>query len=874
MENRMSCRTSAAGSALTTFARLRSGLTDVQTLSTYHALRHEGRQMPAPDDARWQSYLTEQRTAVEGDSTLTDARRRSLLRRLDTARQQRPDGASFYAMRTIESTTRRLGEQINERLGGHAAALGLTVEQVRDRYRSYQDEIDRNRSAQAPAGYDDAAAAARQAGLPSDRGSVHAMQRLEAEARRARADAALRGPQRIERQPMTSGPIAEAGYDPTGGRLEVVFNRADGQPSRPYAYRGVPAEVWAQMQSGSAGRTYNEQVRNRSEYRYASQEDADLDSAARQCADCGQFASAQHTCPVRVQREQQAASAARAAEAAAGAATPTDPAAPTSRRRRATPPAEESEVAPRPEPRRVHLSSRYRYAGQVASLRNGADLGRSTYDSLMLPRNLADMRQEAAAGPIEFRVGYSGFRHYSTQPAPGEPAGDGMPPGSFSVTATATYDRPGRGQHTADVRDPRCTCPAYQQNGHCPHVDMAVERMRAALLPAARAAGTADVAAVQAAAEQALRQDWTRSEETAAEARARWADADPADAYARNFAAFEADHDAALARKSAGEPPVPYLTENATGGLCAPNGGRGFGVEIEFDIPSGVDRHTALQAIGRDLHAAGLTRTASQQRYHAAGAAGYTSEHQGGWSYEQDCTVSGEIVSPIMYDTPETWRNLQAVCDIVKQHGGVASARTGSHVHVSSGDYGNDGRKHTELVRMANQHEDVLYRVSQHPDRGRHRPMRWCGPNRDVPPAGYATSQDARWQHGSHGLGVNLQSVVGRDSDHAEIRHWDGTLDPAVIQTQVKISAAMVDAASRNAALPGERRGREAVGSHAARLAQVRGRSRRALTSEELAEDSATARSLADTLFRRREDKAQFAALFAITKWNRAGARR
>ncbi len=74
--------------------------------------------------------------------------------------------------------------------------------------------------------------------------------------------------------------------------------------------------------------------------------------------------------------------------------------------------------------------------------------------------------------------------------------------------------------------------------------------------------------------------------------------------YAEDMAAFQADYDAAKTRKARGEAAVPYMRENATGGLGARDGGRGFGVEIEF---SGGD----IAAIGRELYAAGLTRSAS-----------------------------------------------------------------------------------------------------------------------------------------------------------------------------------------------------------------------------------------------------------------------
>ena len=126
----------------------------------------------------------------------------------------------------------------------------------------------------------------------------------------------------------------------------------------------------------------------------------------------------------------------------------------------------------------------------------------------------------------------------------------------------------------------------------------------------------------------------------------------------------------------------------------------------------------------------------------------------------------------------------------------------------------------------------------------------------------------ARREHFGHHRGLNMQSLSGRESDHVELRHWDGSLDPAVIQTQVKMSGAMVAAAQRaSVAGGGPVLPREPVGSRARRAMVTRGSSRRRLTSEELREESTTARSFIDSLFTRREDKKQVAALYAVTNW-------
>jgi hypothetical protein len=329
--------------------------------------------------------------------------------------------------------------------------------------------------------------------------------------------------------------------------------------------------------------------------------------------------------------------------------------------------------------------------------------------------------------------------------------------------------------------------------------------------------------------------------------------------YTDNPAAFEDEYRQARARRSAGQEPVPYMTENATGGLGVREGGRGFGVEIEFDLPEGPGRYTALAAIGQDLYAAGLTSSSQQQRYHA-GHATPSRQHRGGWRFEADSTVSGEIVSPIMYDEPETWRNLQRVCEIVRRHGGTATARTGGHVHVALSDYDHTVENHNRLLRTVAGYQDTLYRLAQNPAARRHRGTSWCRPNRS-PGLGYTSIDSVRTNNQGHSVGVNFGAVRGGRSDHVEFRMWDGSLNPGVIQAQVNLSLAMTAAGSRGGySTPPA----EPVGTH-----RIRNPGRERLRSEQWRQSTASFRQLADTLFRRSANSAQAAALFAVTRWQR-----
>jgi hypothetical protein len=354
----------------------------------------------------------------------------------------------------------------------------------------------------------------------------------------------------------------------------------------------------------------------------------------------------------------------------------------------------------------------------------------------------------------------------------------------------------------------------------------------------------------------------------------RWETVD--EKYSDNPKAFYEEYKAALSRKRAGEEAIPFRTENVTDGICADEpGARSFGVELEFDISDGVDRREALRKIGRELHAAGLTERAEQTGYHSAQHSGWAK-----WSFEEDCTVSGELVSPIMKDTPEHWEQLRVATEIITRNGGIATRRTGSHVHVSTGSYEQSTAKHAELLRTVNNNEDLMYRLASNPKTGKHRGGQWCQPNADDEGAEFISAevQDGHNVLGyntSHGYALNYEGTANPEyrKSHVEFRMWDGTLDPAVIQQQVMISAALTDHAERNVI----NNGGSTKPAHGERVRMGAGKrkdaeelakaSTQTHTEETFKESSAKAAEFFDKLFRRKEDRAVAASLFAVTNW-------
>ncbi len=93
---------------------------------------------------------------------------------------------------------------------------------------------------------------------------------------------------------------------------------------------------------------------------------------------------------------------------------------------------------------------------------------------------------------------------------------------------------------------------------------------------------------------------------------------------------------------------------------------------------------------------------------------------------------------------------------------------------------------------------------------------------------------------------------------------WDSSLDPGVIQTQVKLSLGMAQAAFASS---GEPSAAEPLGTHRSNNTGL-GRGGR-LRGDAWSRDTRSFRSMLDRIFSRDADKEQATALFAATRWQR-----
>lgn len=276
----------------------------------------------------------------------------------------------------------------------------------------------------------------------------------------------------------------------------------------------------------------------------------------------------------------------------------------------------------------------------------------------------------------------------------------------------------------------------------------------------------------------------------------------PETIWSDNLDAVADKYTALRAANTAGEPVLTYeKTAGVLGGTFDP-GRRGFGLEIEYefdfdglgedpDWDDEVDWESVDERnveLAEALHSAGLIPNPYQTEYHDM-----DSRQPGMWAFEYDSTVHGELISPILHDTPEAWEQIERACDILRAHGAKVTTNCGGHIHVGVGDYDHDPETYKTLVTEVQANEDFLYRAGTNPERGLHRNTAYSDPLAlDV--SGYSRVEEIAQAVPGHSA-VAMSRIGVDQADHVEFRFFDGSLDPAVIQTRLRLAGGMVQSA-------------------------------------------------------------------------------
>lgn len=821
----MSCRSTPANSAFTTCARLSVSklVPESAVLSLFHEIK---------SNATWGYYSREDYLRVIDKeitfatslraSVISAENKTALLAKLNQARRSpNPDKNTINALRDLRSEIKKLENGIKSFCKDMSVKMDIPVKDMTDHFMELTSVTPRSRG-NADTGLSwQQERMARTYNLGKDKRIMFAMVRINAEYEVTLKKRIRETPPRISLVEITDTNaqktgiknllVTHAGYDNRNGRLEITTFNQITRKSKTYAYKDC-RNYKNILTSHDAGKIWAEEIRGHSWYNYETPLMSAIAGMAPKCTNCGQFANSSHGCPM------------------------------------------------------VHEP--YVIVNGIGNTWTNEVIG--TAKTLLPQANLLNNALMAGAVTIE-GVRYNARGDYSG-----------------SSFGSVTIYRDEENKIRINSSQLACRCNDYDDLGQCKHTNAVIKGINQRINPVrtsikdstpaqikklVQKAQARIIAEEELALKKILESDWTLIPKELKEAKKNWRDEAPV-LYSKDFNAFNDDFKKAIAKtKTSKEAAIPYMKSNVLDGMATRESGQGFGVEIEYEFESElsyIQQDRANKAIGRALFEAKLIPDSEQQDYHSAKDIGYTdvhidSEGKGTWSFENDGSVDGgEIVSPIMYDEKDTWDKLEQVIKILRDHHAIPTKNAGSHVHVGTGFYGSSPVKYAELVQLMNQHEDVLYRLATDPSRGTHRGLEYSEPVKPINPVGFKQIGSVRNQTDRYSA-LNLGSVKGVKKDHVEFRLFDSTLDPGTIQTQIKIAVAMTNAAVRTNRRVVVSRPKEELGAHVHKkeiLSKIN-------KKETLEEETTTLRSLLDTLFLRRKDKAQAVAVFANTKWTK-----
>ncbi len=310
-----------------------------------------------------------------------------------------------------------------------------------------------------------------------------------------------------------------------------------------------------------------------------------------------------------------------------------------------------------------------------------------------------------------------------------------------------------------------------------------------------------------------------------------------------------------LLREAAGEE-LPYEYENVLNGSPAT-----FGIELEHVGGNNNAIAAELKRLGLNGSGRVLGYTESHSRI--------PPEDRDKWRVTLDSSVGGEIVSPILRDTPETWRQLEKVCEVIRRHGGTVSARCGGHVHVGVDVLDNSKHRWRRYKKLISGFENILYRLSTNRDLPAHRGTHYARPvgnsyrsladrTINVDQAGGTEALQAlarRFNVFGHASGVSTNNIADGSKPTIEFRTFNGSLDPAQVQNNVRVAVGIIQAA-KNARTRSEstRKRGEMLAGHT-------------YTQRPAPEDHSHIRKFLDIVFTRTKDKRACLGAYGRSQW-------
>lgn len=792
----MVCRSTPGMSIPLALAHLESGLDDAQVQSLVHQLRHEYAEPqgghPPLSQADWDAYRGTLRERVTLDPNLRPQRRTGMLQRIDRA-DEAPPASMIYAAARIRERAALSARLLHTHLAREAARIALPDAEAQEIY-------DRARQSAASGRRERAGGEDQQRWpmLPLDPRTRDGLRAL-ADRPSAPEVPLITQHQAVswQRGDQSVTTVSHLGYHADSQRLEVIAN------GQVLAYRNISGQRFEQLMSARDTAQFEDYVRATPLHQYPTAGHAAAAGIRRRCSRCGQFCGAVHHCPGHLGGHR-------------GPLLSTTP----------------------------HLLSEPRRTQRLQGGSSSEEAETIAFASVAAQLN--DHPDQTVEFP--FRI----------------------TDGATAITGSVQVVTDEQGRISVDTGFLSCGCPAFTAPGGCDHTRDIADRLRQTLEHTrqewAEQQAAAAASAIAAAAPAETDEQGPEGPDTSAPATGTATTRPAVDAllpdapnrctfrYSDDPQRFAHDVRAILeqAETTSTAQAVPFMTGDAAPVLYGFGADRRFGLELEYDAAD----YGRMRSIPQHLYDAELTNTTQHGRYHEAGRRGYRETSYRGWSLEADSSVSGgELVSPILRDSPETWTRTSVACRTIVDNGGTASAGAGGHITVSAPDQAGAPIRLTRFLRLFRLHQDDLYTMSA---AGYGRGSgHWARPMGPLPVDGY-TRMGQIPLHDRY-RAVNLQHVTTTSTNpraqqsRIEFRLWDASLDPARIQTQVRMSTALLDYAEHD---------RSALNGFTDDSADTAGRIHPDDT-QQLATQTQNLRELLDRLFRRDEDKRQVLALWA-----------
>lgn len=419
---------------------------------------------------------------------------------------------------------------------------------------------------------------------------------------------------------------------------------------------------------------------------------------------------------------------------------------------------------------------------------------------------------------------------------------------TFSETPGIATVHSASGQdYTVDYENGECDCPHHAYTGatcrHMEAVDRAMGIARERVAGSYGQQAIAEIDAVDEANRNLMQVDQV----------------DDGHFYTDNMEEFEQ-------KLTNGVGDVPYEYENVLNGQDVT-----FGLELEF---TGGDH----EAIARELYDQGILSDPYRLGY-ASGSRNRTSDPNK-WHMERDCSIvdsydrGGEIVSPVLKDTPETWRNIEKICEVTKRHGGKINVKCGGHVHIGMEPLDTARQRWKRFFKVTSGYEECIYRAAGG-DKGRIRSgyTHYAMPFSERAEQGILQSrsalndeQDVRAMVGrvtnDRYYGINLTNIRNTArANTVEFRYFNGSLNPKQIQANVKLASGIMMAARKS-----RTRDIQSIGYEVSDNFKRRGK----MVNDYKSTDRRSSKKIAeflDIIFTRKSDKDALLDVFSRNSW-------